>query len=159
MKDTTTMLLDGERSLVISRTFRAPPRLVFDAWTKAEHVKKWWAPLSRGVTIAECSADVREGGRYRYVLRLPDESTVAFSGAYREVSPYTRLVYTQLFEPIPGAEVLVTVAFEDLGERTRLVSTEVYPSADARAAALAAGMEPGMRETMDQLDDLVASMR
>ena len=158
LKDATTMVLDDDRTLVIERTFRAAPRLVFEAWTNAAIVKKWWAPKSRGVSVTECSADVTVGGKYRYVLQLPDASLIAFSGVYKEVEPHTRLVYTQVFEQIPGAEVLVTIAFHDRGDKTHLVSTEVYPSAEARAAAIAAGMESGMRETMNQLDDLVAAL-
>lgn len=157
-KHQTTMVLEGDLCLVVERTFRAPPRMVFEAWTRAEHVKRWWAPKSRGVTIAECTADPSPGGKYRYVLRLPDGALIAFSGEYREVLPHTRIVYTQIFEAYPDAAVVVTVTLEDLGDETRLVSREEYPSADARTAALSAGMEPGMRETLEQLDDLVASM-
>ncbi|HYO93422.1 MAG TPA: SRPBCC family protein [Polyangiaceae bacterium] len=155
----TTMELRSDRALVISRTFNAPPRIVFDAWTRADLVKRWWAPSSHCVTIASCEADVRKGGKYRYVLRQASGEEIGFSGEYTEVTPHSRLVYTQIFEPMADAgAVIITVTFEDHGGKTRLISHEVYPSKEAREAALGAGMEHGMRETMDQLDALVASL-
>lgn len=155
----TTMELRSECDLLISRTFNAPPRIVFDAWTRADLVKRWWAPSSHRVTIASCEADVRKGGKYRYVLRQASGEEIAFSGEYTDVTPHSRLVYTQVFEPMAAAgAVVITVTFEDQGGKTRLLSHEVYPSKEAREAALAAGMEHGMRETMDQLDVLVASL-
>ena len=154
----TTMELSGDRELVISRVFRAVPRIVFDAYTKAEFVSRWWAPKSHGAALVECTADVRVGGKYRYVMSVREQGTVAFSGEYREVSPHTRLVYTQVFEPMADAGALVaTVTFEEVNGHTRLTSREVYPSKEAREAALSSGMEHGMRESMDQLDALVAS--
>lgn len=153
----TSMVLEGDRSIVISRTFRAPPRLVFDAWTKADLVKRWWAPKSRGVEVVSISADVRVGGAYRYVLRA-GEGEIAFSGTYSEVTPHTKLVYTQIFEVFPDAPVVVTVQFEEHQGKTRLTSHEVYPSPEAREGALSSGMEDGMRETMNLLDELVLSM-
>lgn len=156
----TTMELSGDREIIIARTFRAPPRIVFDAWTKAELVKRWWAPKSLGAELVGCEADVRAGGTYRYLMRA-DGNELAFSGEYREVTPPSRLVYTQVFEPMADAgAAVITVTFDDDGTgNTRLVSRELYPSAEARDAALASGMEHGMRETMRQLDELVASLR
>lgn len=157
MSDSTTMELKADREIVISRMFRAPPKLVFEAWTNAELVRLWWAPRSRGVEMAECTADVRVGGKYRYVLRR-EQDTFAFSGEYSEITPPTRLVYTQSFEAFPGQSALITVTFEERGGHTQMVSRELYPSAEARDAALSSGMEEGMRETMKQLDDLVAGI-
>lgn len=156
----TTMELRGDREIVISRTFRAPPRIVFDAWTKPELVRRWWAPKSLGAEITGCEADVRVGGTYRYVTRAA-EGEFAFIGEYTEITPPSRLVYTQVFEPMADAgAAVVTVTFEDDGSgNTRLVSRELYPSKEIREAVLASGMEHGMRETMDQLDELVASLR
>jgi uncharacterized protein YndB with AHSA1/START domain len=154
----TEMELKGERELVIRRTFRAPAHIVFDAWTKAELVKRWWAPKSRGVAVVECTAEVRPGGAYRYVLARGEAERFAFSGKYLEVDRPTRLVYTNWFEAIPGAEVTVTVTFEERDGSTKLVAHELYPSKEARDGALASGMESGMRETIDQLDELVASL-
>lgn len=154
----TTMELAAEREIVISRTFNGPARIVFAAWTRPELVRRWWAPRSHGVAMVSCEADVRVGGKYRYVLGREGEE-MGFSGEYREVTPHSRLVYTQVFEPMQGAgEVVVTVSFEEQDGKTRMVSRELYPSREVREAALAAGMESGMRETMDQLDALVGSL-
>ncbi|MDP2343508.1 MAG: SRPBCC family protein [Deltaproteobacteria bacterium] len=159
-RNETTMEVRADREIVISRTFNAPPRIVFDAWTRPELVKRWWAPSSHCVVVVGCDADVRVGGKYRYVLRKEDGGDdIAFSGLYREVTPHSRLVYSQVFEPMADAgEALITVTFEDLGTKTRLVSQELYPSQDVRDGVLASGMEHGMRETMDQLDVLVAGL-
>ena len=155
----TSVELEGQRALITSRTFNGPARIVFDAWTKPEFVSQWWAPRSRCVEIVSCEADVRVGGAYRYVLRKPPATPFAFSGKYLEIVPHSRLVYTQVFEPMAHAgEVIVTVTLDERDSKTHLVAHEVYPSEEARAAALASGMEHGMREAMDQLDELVASL-
>ena len=158
-KNVTSMELKSDREIVIKRTFNAPPRIVFDAWTKAELVKQWWAPKSRGVTMVACEADVRVGGKYRYVIRHSEYGDMGFSGEYTEITPPSRLVYTQIFEPMADSgAVICTISFEDLGDKTHLVSHEIYPSKEARDATVATGMEHGMRESMDQLDELVASL-
>jgi uncharacterized protein YndB with AHSA1/START domain len=156
----TSLIVESDRQLVIERTFNGPPHLVFAAWTKAEFVKQWWAPKSHGVTLSECTADVRVGGKYRYVMRMRDGSEVGFSGEYTEIAPPSHLVYTQCFEPMADAgHVVITVAFQPLPDgKTRLVSRERYPSKEALDAALASGMEHGMRETLDQLDALLPSL-
>lgn len=155
----TSMELRSDREIIISRTFNGPARIVFDAWTRPELVKRWWAPKSHCVTLVTCDADVRLGGGYRYVLRTEKGEEFGFSGKYTEITPHTRLVYTHLFDPYPDAEVIITVTFEERDGKTHLVAHEVYPTPEARAGTIAAGMEHGMRETMDQLDELVASLR
>jgi uncharacterized protein YndB with AHSA1/START domain len=161
----TTLELQGDREIVISRTFNGPARIVFDAWTKPELVMRWWAPKSLGVSMISCDAEVRVGGRYRYVFRHRTGAALAFSGKYLEVAPPSRLVYTQIFEPTadgadPGdAEVLITVTFEERDGRTHLVSRSLCPTKEIRDAIISSGMETGMRETMDQLDELVATLR
>lgn len=159
MSDTTLEKV-SDREIVITRSFRAPPRIVFLAYTQAEHVEKWWAPRALGVELASCEADVRVGGVYRYVMRVRDAGEMAFSGRYVEVSPPSRIVYTQVFEPMAAqGEAVVTVEFAPEGHgRTRMVSRERYPSAAALEAAIAAGMETGMRITLEQLDELVATL-
>ncbi|RKG93641.1 SRPBCC family protein [Corallococcus terminator] len=156
-RSVTTLELKSDREVIISRTFRAPARIVFDAWTKPEFVKRWWAPQSRCVEFVDCQADVRVGGAYRYHLKH-DGNEFSFYGTYSEITPHTRLAYTQIFEPFPDAAVQVTVTFEERDGKTHLVSHEVYPSKEAREGALSSGMEHGLRETMDQLDELVASL-
>jgi uncharacterized protein YndB with AHSA1/START domain len=161
----TSMELEGDREIVIARTFNGPARIVFDAWTRPELVRRWWAPKSRRVSMASCEADVRVGGSYRYVLRLDAGKEFAFSGKYREVTPPSRLVYTEIFEPTAaGADptdegVLVTVTFDEREGKTHMVSRSLCPSKEVRDSIIASGMEHGMRETMDALDELVASLR
>jgi uncharacterized protein YndB with AHSA1/START domain len=153
------MDLEGDRTIVITRTFAAPARILFDAWTRADLVKRWWAPKSHGVSMARCEADVRPGGAYRYVLQREGQE-IAFSGTYTEVTPHSRLVYTNVFEPMRAAgEAICTVTFEERDGRTRLVSREVYPSGAVRDQVIASGMEKGMRETMEQLESLVTSLQ
>lgn len=158
-KDRTKLVVASDRELVIERTFNGPQHLVFAAWTKAELVKRWWAPRSRGVSVAECTAEVRAGGKYRYVLRTPDGNQIAFSGTYSEVTPSSRLAYDQVFEPMAhlGAAI-ITIDFEARGGQTHMVSRERYPSKEVLEGVLASGMEHGMRETLDQLDELVAAL-
>lgn len=153
----TAMELVGDQDIIIARAFKAPARLIYEAWTKPEFVRRWWAPKSHSVELAECTADVRVGGEYRYLMRRGEEE-YGFRGTYQELTPHTKLVYTQIFEPFPDAAVLVTVTLAEVGNLTHLVSHERYPSPEARAGALEAGMEHGMRETMDQLDALLASL-
>ncbi|NVJ08918.1 SRPBCC family protein [Myxococcus sp. AM001] len=154
----TSVELESDRTIVISRKFNAPARIVFDAWTRADLVKRWWAPKALCVTMASCEADVRVGGGYRYVLRNPDGGEVAFSGQYTEITPPSRLVYTQVFEPMADAgSVTITVTFDERDGKTHMVSRELYPSKEVREAVLASGMEHGLRETMEQLDALVSS--
>lgn len=160
----TTLEVTSDREMFITRTFNAPPRIVFDAWTRADLVARWWAPKSLGVSIVSCEADVREGGTYRYVLNVRDANTMAFSGTYAEVTPPSRVVYTQTFEPTASgpepdaAELIVTVTFEERNGKTHVVSHTLCPSKQVLDDMLATGMEHGMRETMDQLDQLVASL-
>jgi uncharacterized protein YndB with AHSA1/START domain len=161
----TTLELQGDREIVISRTFNGPARIVFDAWTKPDLVMRWWAPKSLGVSMISCDADVRVGGSYRYVFRHRTGAALAFSGRYTEVTPPSRLVYTQIFEPTAGGanagddEVVITVTLVERDGKTHLVSRSLCPTKEIRDAIIASGMETGMRETMDQLDDLVAELR
>ena len=160
----TSMELEGDREIVISRTFNGPARIVFDCWTRPDFVKRWWAPKSFGDAVVGCDADVRVGGSYRYVLQVGDGNKMAFSGRYTEVTPHSRLVYTQAFEPTasganPGDDHLtIIVTFEEHEGKTHLVQRVLCPSKELRDTVLASGMEHGMRITMDQLDELVASL-
>jgi uncharacterized protein YndB with AHSA1/START domain len=153
----TSLRLDGDLDIVIARAFNGPASVVFDAWTKPEHVSRWWAPKSLGVSMVSCD--------YRYVLRHRNGGLFAFSGQYLEVTPPSRLVYTQVFEPTAaGANpddqaIVVTVTFDERDGRTHVVSHTVCPSKEVRDGIIASGMERGMRETMEQLEELVASLR
>lgn len=155
----TTMEIKSDREIVIARTFNGPARIVFDAWTKPDLLKRWWAPCSLGVVLLTCEADVRVGGQYRYIFGTDPNRPMAFSGSYVEVTPYSRLVYTQVFEPMRDAgEAVITATFDEQRGQTRLVLRELYPSKAALDGAIASGMEHGIRETMEQLDQLVASL-
>ena len=154
MKNRTTVERKSERELVVTRTFNGPARIVFEAWTKPELLKRWWAPKSTGVSLLSCEADVRVGGRYRFEIGHEASKPMAFFGRYIEVIPHSRLVWTN-DESDDGA--VTTVTFEEKGGETLLVVHELYPSKQALDVALA-GMEGGMRETLEQLDELVVSL-
>jgi uncharacterized protein YndB with AHSA1/START domain len=158
-KNHTTVERRSDRELVVTRTFNAPAQVVFDAWTKPELLERWWAPRSRGVTLFSCEADVRVGGRYRYAFGRDPENPMVFSGTYTEVSPPHRLVLTQVFEQMPAGEAIVTVTFDERDGRTQVVLHQLFPSKQALDGAVASGMEQGMRETYEQLEELVASIR
>ena len=160
----TSMELVGDREILISRAFNGPARIVFDAWTNPELVRRWWAPRSLGDTFVSCAAEVRVGGGYRYVLRSSAGGDMAFSGKYTEITPPSRLVYTQTFEPVAGAdpmpgELIITVTFDERAGKTHTVSRTVCSSKEVRDGLIASGMETGMREHMEQLEELVASLR
>ncbi len=158
-KNPTTVERRSDRELVVTRTFNAPARIVFDAWTKPELLKRWWAPKSMGVSLFSCEVDVRVGGRYRYVFGRDPKQAVAFSGTYTEVTPPSRLVCTQLFEPMRDAgEAIVTATFTERDGKTELVLVQVFPSKEILDGTIASGMEKGMRITYEQLEQLVASM-
>lgn len=151
--------LVGDREVVLKRAFAAPARMVFEAWTKAELVAKWWAPAKCGVAMVSAEADVRVGGKWRYTLRNPDSEVVSFYGEYREVTPPSRIVYTETFSKYPdGPPVIVTVSFEERDGETMMTSTQLYPSKEVRDIVVATGMEFGANEMMNQLDELVRSL-
>jgi uncharacterized protein YndB with AHSA1/START domain len=151
----TTVERKSERELIVTRTINGPARIVFEAFTKPELLKRWWAPKSAGVFLLSCEADVRVGGRYRFVFGHDASKTMAFYGRYIEVTPYSRLVWTNDEGDDGGA--VTTVTFEEKAGRTLLVMHDLYPSKEALDGVLA-GMEGGMRETLDQLDELVVSL-
>ena len=145
----------SERELVVTRTFDAPPRIVFEAWTKAELFQRWWVPKSFGLTLLSCELDVRVGGVYRLVFRHPDApEPMAFHGRYLEVVPPSRLVWTN--EEAGDNGQVTTVTFEERGDRTLLVMHDLYPSKEALDAG--SGSTDGMDETFNQLDELLAGL-
>ena len=154
MKNRTTVERKSERELVVTRTFNAPARVVFEAWTQPELLKRWWAPKSTGMTLVSCEADVRVGGRYRFEFGHGDSQSMVFFGRYVEVTPHSRLVWTNE-ESDDGA--VTTVTFEEQGGRTLLVLHERYPSKEALDGAIA-GMEGGMPEQFGQLDELLVTL-
>jgi uncharacterized protein YndB with AHSA1/START domain len=155
MKNRTTVERKSERELVVTRIFNGPARNVFEAWTKPELLKRWWAPKSAGVSLLSCEADVRVGGRYRLEFGHEASKPMAFFGRYIEVTPHSRLVWTN-DESDDGA--VTTVTFEERGGKTMLVLHERYPSKGALDGAIA-GMEGGMPEQFEQLDELLVTLR
>ena len=155
MKDLTTVERTSERELVVTRTFNAPPRIVFEAWTKAELFKRWWVPKSAPITLLSCEMDVRVGGGYRLVFDAGGGKTMAFFGRYTEVTPPSRLVWTN-DEGGAGGPV-TTVTFEEKGGKTLLVMHELYPSKEALDAA-GTGAAEGMGELFGELDQLLVSL-
>jgi uncharacterized protein YndB with AHSA1/START domain len=155
MKNRTTAERKSGREMVVTRTFNGPARIVFEAWTKPELLKRWWAPKSTGVTLLSCEADVRVGGTYRFVFGHGDSKPMAFFGRYVEVTPHSRLVWTNDEGGDGGA--VTTVTFEEKGGKTLLVMHELYPSKEALDAA-GAGMEAGMGEPFEQLDELLVTL-
>jgi uncharacterized protein YndB with AHSA1/START domain len=156
MKNRTTVERKSERELVVTRTINGPARIVFEAWTKPELLKQWWVPKSFGVSLLSCEADVRVGGQYRFVFGHGDSKSMAFFGRYIEVTPHSRLVWTN-DEAEDGGPVS-TVTFEEKGGKTLLVLHELYPSKEALDAAMASGEKSGMGETFDQLDELLVAL-
>jgi uncharacterized protein YndB with AHSA1/START domain len=153
MKNPTTVERKTDRVLV-TRTFNAPARIVFEAWTKPELIKRWWAPKSMGLVMVSCEADVRVGGSYRFEFSHQGSEPVAFFGRYTEVIPHARLVWTN---EESDAGVITTVTFEEKSGKTLLVMQERYPSKEAFDAA-DAGMESGMPEMFEQLDELLVTL-
>jgi uncharacterized protein YndB with AHSA1/START domain len=145
----------SDREFVVTRTFDAPARLVFDAWTQPELFKLWWAPKSSGVPLLSCEMDVRVGGGYRLAFGRDAAHSMAFFGTYLEVLPPSRLVWTNE-ESAEGA--VTTVTLEETDGKTRLVLRELYPSKEALDGAFV-GMEDSMPEQFEQLDELLLTLK
>ena len=152
MKNRTTVERTSEREVVVTRTFNGPARIVFEAWTKPELFRRWWVPKSMGMSLLSCEMDVRVGGKYRLEFE-PDG--MAFFGTYLEVTPHSRLVWSNE-EGGEGGPV-TTVTFDEKGGETLLVMHELYSSKEALDAA-GTGAADAMVETFEQLDDLLVTL-
>ncbi len=156
VKNRTSVERRSEQELVVTRTINAPPHIVFEAWTKAELFQRWWVPKSMGLELLSCELDVRVGGTYRLVFRHPAAPEgMAFHGRYLEVTPPSRLVWTN--EEAGGAGQVTTVTFEERAGQTQLVIHDLYPSKEALDEAISSGSTGWNDETFDQLDALLAS--
>ena|SRR5688572_13185723 len=144
----------SERELVVTRTVNGPARLVFDAWTKAELLQQWWVPKSFGIALLSCETNPRVGGKYRLTF-ASEGSTMDFFGRYLEVTPPTRLVWTN--EEGDGEATITTVTFEETNGKTRVVLHDLYPSKEALESD--AGSTYAMPESLAQLDDLLATLK
>ena len=145
----------GDREILITRTFNAPRALVYEALTKADHIKNWWGPRQYGAVSA--TGEFRPGGSYRYAQNGPD-GEVAFRGEVRETSP-ERMVYTEEFEAMPGHTAETTVTLDERNGKTVMTVRSVYQSREDRDAVIASGMEWGARLSYLQLDELLDAMR
>ena len=155
MKNVTTAERKSEREVVVTRTFDAPARLVFEAWTKPELFRQWWVPKSMGMSLLSCEMDVRVGGGYRLEFGHEASEPIAFFGRYIEVTPHSRLVWTN--DEAGDAGQVTTVTFEEKGGKTLLVMHELYPSKEALDAA-GTGAADAMGETFEQLDELLVTL-
>ena len=144
----------SEREIHVVREFDAPRDRVFAAYTDPALVPEWWGP--RGTTTVVDEMDVRAGGGWRFVSRDQDGAETAFRGTYREVTAPERIVQTFEWEGMPGHISVETATFEDLGDRTRLVGISLFHTTEERDGMLQSGMEGGMNETFDRLDELLA---
>jgi uncharacterized protein YndB with AHSA1/START domain len=154
MKNPTRVERKSDREVVVTRTFNAPPRIVFEAWTKPELFKRWWVPKSLGVSLLSCELDVRVGGKYRLVFASDGSKQMEFFGTYTEVTPHSRLAWTNDEGGEGGA--ITTVTFEEKGGQTLLVLSDLYPSKEALDAGI--GSTDGMAETLDQLDEVLVTL-
>ena len=146
----------SERELFVTRTINAPPHIVFEAWSKAELFRRWWVPKSMGLELVSCELDVRVGGTYRLVFRHPAApEPMAFHGRYLEVTPPSRLVWTN--EEAGSTGQVTTVTFEETAGQTQIVMRDLYPSKEALDEAISSGSTNWNDETFDQLDELLAS--
>ncbi len=152
-KGRTRVERKSDREVVVTRTFDAPARIVFEAWTTPALFKRWWVPKSYGMELLSCDQDVRVGGAYRLVFRHGESGSMAFHGKYLEVVPPSRLVWTN--EESPDGSV-TTLTFEENDGKTLLVMSERYPSKEAFEAN--AGAADGLSESFDQLDELLVTL-
>ncbi len=154
VRNGTTVERKSERELVISRTVRGPAWIVFEAWTKPELLERWWTPKSFPIKLLSCEMDARVGGSYRLVFGY-DGSPFEFFGRYLEVTPHSRLVWTN---DEGEGETITTVTFEETAGTTLLIVHDQYPSKEALDGAIASGSTSGMPESLEQLDELVVSL-
>jgi uncharacterized protein YndB with AHSA1/START domain len=154
VKNRTTVERKSDREVVVTRTINGPARIVFEAFTKAELLKRWWVPKSMGMKLLSCEVDARVGGKYRLVFDVGGSQPVAFFGTYAEVKPYSRLAWTNEEDGEGGS--VTTVTFEEKGGKTLVVLRETYPSKEALDAA-GTGAADAMLETIDQLEELLVA--
>ena len=157
---TATVTLPTDEQILITREFDAPKHLVYQAWTTPELVKRWWHAKRGEVTVAEI--DLRVGGMWRYVMVTEDGFEVAFHGEYREIVPNERIVSTEVYEGIPDAEehaALNTLTLIEVNGRTTLTVLVEHPTKEGRDAHINSGMENGMQDAMDLLEQVAVSLR
>jgi uncharacterized protein YndB with AHSA1/START domain len=155
---TFTVTTPSDQEIRMTRLFDAPRQLVFEAMSRPEHVRRWWGQLGEGYSVPVCEIDLRPGGRWRFVSRHP-QGEAAFHGEYREITPPSRIVFTEIFEEFPDSVSVVTAELTDEGGKTRLTATVRYPSKDVRDMVVASGMSTGAGISYDRLEDLLAELQ
>lgn len=146
-----------DREICMTRLFDAPPRLVFEAMSKPEHIRRWWGALGDGYSVPVCDVDLRVGGKWRFVNRHA-RGEAEFYGEYREIAPPGRIVFTEIYAPFPEAESVVTATLTEEGGKTRLSVSCLYPSREVRDIVLSTGMEKGAALSYDRLDEVAQSL-
>jgi uncharacterized protein YndB with AHSA1/START domain len=154
---TANVTLPAEDQLLITREFDAPKDLVYKAYTTPELVRRWWSGERGQMTV--CEIDLRVGGKWRYVMIAHGDFEVAFHGEYREIVPNERIVMTEVYEGMPDAEVVDYITFSEEDGRTTLTMLVQHRNQEDRDAHLNSGMEGGMQESMDRLEQVAASLR
>lgn len=152
--DDFALTMPSDRELAFRRVFNAPRRRVFDAWTKPEHLVRWYGCHSSSLIV--CEVDLRVGGSYCFVVRMTDGTQHALSGVYRDIVPPERLVFTQRFNDDPDKEALVALQFDERNGKTTMTMTALYRSAEDRQAVLDIGVDRGTAETLERLAALLA---
>jgi uncharacterized protein YndB with AHSA1/START domain len=155
---TFTVTTPSDREVRMTRLFDAPRHVVFEAMTKPEHVRQWWGRLGEGYSVPVCEIDLRVGGKWRFVNRHP-KGEAAFYGEYQEITPPTRVVFTESFADFPDAVSVVTSELTEEGGKTRLTATVRYPSKEVRDIVIGTGMSKGAGISYDRLEDLVVSLQ
>ena len=153
---TATVTLPQDDQILITREFDAPRHLVYRAWTEPELVRRWWAGRRGEVTSSEI--DLRVGGAWRYVMIAHDGHEVGFHGEFREIVPDERIVSTEVYEGAPEGEAVNLITFTEAGDRTTLSILMQLPSREVRDIIIATGMETGMQESMDLLEEVAVSL-
>jgi uncharacterized protein YndB with AHSA1/START domain len=154
---TAKVTLPADDQILITREFDAPKHLVYKAFTTPELVKRWWHANRGEMTVAEI--DLREGGKWRYVMVAEGGFEVGFHGEYREIVPYERIVSTEIYEGMPGAEAVNTMTLTEAEGRTTLEILVQHASKEHRDAHIESGMEAGMQDAMDLLEQVAVSLR
>lgn len=153
-KNPTTVERKSDRELVATRTFNAPARLVFEAWSKPELFSRWWLPKSFGISVVSCQMDVRTGGSYKLELKRGDAPAMTFFGRYLEVVPNARIVWTN--EEGGESGQVTTVTFQEKDGKTVVAMSDLFPSKEAADEAIASGSTSGTDETFEQLHAFLA---
>lgn len=153
MKSQSTTVRKSERELVTSRIINGPTHLVFEAWTHPERFRQWWVPKSAPIALTNCQMDVRNGGTYRLTFSAGGQSA-DFFGQYLEVTPFSRIVWTNE-EGGKDAATITTVTFEAAAGATRVTVHDLYPSKEALDAAISSESTGAMPEQLEQLDSFI----